>query len=153
MSDNCLFSSSGLFFEHFSDISFDILRTFLNGEYSRGVLLHNNRFVLKTNVAIASKVSISSKDSLATTDFLAKITQLANSCRKPPTEPPHSRFPNFFDIIDLPEYGFCVRFHAVKVSIFGGFPVGNPTKKEPPQSPSKGEFLCPSTVRRGSEYG
>ena len=48
---------------------------------------------------------------------------------------------------------FCVRFQAVKVSIFGGFPVGNPTKKATSQSSSKGEFLCPSTVRRGSEYG
>ena len=35
----------------------------------------NNRFVLKPDVAIASKVSILSKNSLAITDFHAKKTQ------------------------------------------------------------------------------
>ena len=51
----------------------------------------SNRFVLKSDVAIASAVSIFCKNSLAIADFFAKRTQLAKHCRKPPL--PHSRFP------------------------------------------------------------
>ena len=47
----------------------------------------NNRFVLKPEVAIASKVSNLSKSSLATTNFLSKKTQLVNYCEKPFSEP------------------------------------------------------------------
>ena len=46
-----------------------------------------------------------------------------------------------------------VRFQAVKVLIFGGFPVENPTKKATASKLFLREFLCPSTVRSGSEYG
>ena len=52
---------------------------------------------------------------------------------------------------------FLVRFPAVKVPIFGGFPVENPTnKKQPPQSSSKGNFFVRvrfGGVPRLSEYG
>ena len=48
---------------------------------------------------------------------------------------------------------FCVRFHAVKVLIFGGLPAENPTNKATASKLFQGECLCPSTVRRGSEYG
>ena len=49
----------------------------------------NCSFVLKPDVAIASKLSISSKSSLAITDFLAKKTQLVNYRENPPfLEPP-----------------------------------------------------------------
>ena len=56
---------------------------------------------------------------------------------------------------------FRVRFQAVKVPIFSGFPVGSPTDKATASKLSKVEFLCPSMVRSGfrarlswlSEYG
>ena len=37
--------------------------------------------------------------------------------------------------------------------IFGGFPVENPANKATASTLFYGGFLCPSTVRRGSEYG
>ena len=48
---------------------------------------------------------------------------------------------------------FRVRFQAVKVPTFGGFPVENTTKKATASKPFERQFLCTSTVRRGSEYG
>ena len=53
----------------------------------------NNRFVLKPDVAIASKVSILSKNSLAITDFHAKKAQHVQLFENPFLEPPHSIFP------------------------------------------------------------
>ena len=44
---------------------------------------------------------------------------------------------------------FRVRFQVVKVLIFGGFPLGNPTDK----AIASFESLCPSTVCKGSKYG
>ena len=46
-----------------------------------------------------------------------------------------------------------VRFQAVKVPIFGGFPVESPTNKATASKLFQGECLCPSTVRRCSEHG
>ena len=48
---------------------------------------------------------------------------------------------------------FRIRFQAVKVPIFGGFPVENPTNKATASQLFQGKILCPSTVRRASEYG
>ena len=50
---------------------------------------------------------------------------------------------------EVSELRFLVQFQAVKVPIFGGFPVENPTQKATTSKLFKGEFLCPSTVRRG----
>ena len=53
------------------------------------------------------------------------------------------------------EYDFGY-FQAVKVSMFvRGFPVENPTNKATASKLFQlgGEFLCPITVRRGSEDG
>ena len=47
---------------------------------------------------------------------------------------------------------FRVRCQAVKVPMFSGFPLQNQLTRQPPQSSSKGNLFCPSTVRRGSEY-
>ena len=47
----------------------------------------------------------------------------------------------------------CVRFQGVKIPIFGGFPGENPTNKATASTPFKRDMLCPSTFRRGSEYG
>ena len=51
------------------------------------------------------------------------------------------------------EYGFVQGFQVVKVPVFGGFSLGNPTNKATTSKLFQGESLCPSTVRRGSEYG
>ena len=48
---------------------------------------------------------------------------------------------------------FLVRFQAVKALIFGGFPVENPTKKANRLKALLRGISCPSTVRRGFEYG
>ena len=56
---------------------------------------------------------------------------------------------------------FCVRFQAVKVPIFGGFPVENPTNKATTSKPNlRGISLCEYgsevfrvRLRRLSEYG
>ena len=48
---------------------------------------------------------------------------------------------------------FHLRFQAAKVSSFGGFGVESPTNKATASKLFYREFLCPSTVWRGSEYG
>ena len=41
----------------------------------------------------------------------------------------------------------------VRFQISGGFPVESPTSKATASKLFQGEFLCPSTVQRGFEYG
>ena len=48
---------------------------------------------------------------------------------------------------------FRIRFQAVKVPIFDGFPLWNPTNNAIASKLFWGKFPCPSTVRRCSEYG
>ena len=102
MSDNCVFSPSGQFwdifrtsFRHISDIWSTF--PFSVGKIKWGVFgrgFSNNRFVLKPDVAMASEVSILGKNSLAITDFHAKKTQHVQVFENPlPGTPPHSRFP------------------------------------------------------------
>ena len=45
-----------------------------------------------------------------------------------------------------------VRFKAVKVHIFGGLSLTNPTEKARPPSAFRGKSLCPSTVPSRSEH-
>ena len=63
------------------------------------------------------------------------------------------RFKNHFLKSGGVRVRFRVRSQAAKVPIFGGFPVENPTDKAAASQLFQGEILCPSTVRRGSEYG